>query len=338
MTTMDRPRSSAGIRPGLLIPEIENDLTRRDFLTGAGSLLVLGAAGCGGETAGDESPEGRVIRHELGETRVPENPERLLVLDLSLLDMALALGVVPAGASPIFPTEREPGPFVSYLGEEVEGVEVVGEPGQPNLETVANFGPDLIVGSSFLMEEVYDQLSEVAPTVAMDTFNSARWKETTFPLLGETLGRSEEVGEVLSRYEERVEEVRSVVGDPEEIEASSVSAYDDRLTINGTAHPGCLVLEDVGFSRPEAQRFELSEDDLTSAAISEERIPDMDGDAIFVGSVSDAALENLRDNPLWQRLEAVREGRVYEVGQEAWIFPGPSAANSVLDDIEKSLA
>lgn len=99
-----------------------------------------------------------------------------------------------------------------------------------------------------------------------------------------------------------------------------------------------LVLEDVGFSRPEAQRFELSEDDLTSAAISEERIPDMDGDAIFVGSVSDAALENLRDNPLWQRLEAVREGRVYEVGQEAWIFPGPSAADSVLDDIEKSLA
>lgn len=38
-TITERPRVEPRVPPGLPIPEIENNLTRREFLTGAGSLL-----------------------------------------------------------------------------------------------------------------------------------------------------------------------------------------------------------------------------------------------------------------------------------------------------------
>lgn len=40
----------------------------------------------------------RMIQHQIGETCVPANPERVIVLDSSALDAAFALGVKPIGS------------------------------------------------------------------------------------------------------------------------------------------------------------------------------------------------------------------------------------------------
>ncbi|MDQ3508561.1 MAG: hypothetical protein M3494_11190 [Actinomycetota bacterium] len=91
-------RSRAGV-PAL--PRIHNDFTRRDFLTGAGSLLVLGAAGCGGSGSGEGGEEtsasARTIEHKYGSTEIPESPERIVTVGLTEQDYLLALGVAPAG-------------------------------------------------------------------------------------------------------------------------------------------------------------------------------------------------------------------------------------------------
>ncbi len=320
--------------------------TRREFLVGAGSLLLLGAAGCGGsegESGGGEesTSEGRPIRHEYGETEVPENPERIMVLDPALLDITLALGVVPSGASPIFPSQDAPGPFPPYL-DGVEGIgdeiEEVGPAGAPNLESLASFGPDLIVGSSFYFDEnVYESLSEIAPTVALATYSNPMWKEEIVPLVGEIYGVPEAAEEAVAEYEGRIENLGSELGNPEEIVVSSVNVFADSISLNGTVSPSSLVLGDIGFARPEAQTFELTEDDLSSLPISEERIPDMDGDEIFVYVTDAAAFENLRENELWQTLEAVESDNAHPVTSTAWFFPGLYAADAVLDDIEEAL-
>ncbi|MDQ3508553.1 MAG: iron-siderophore ABC transporter substrate-binding protein [Actinomycetota bacterium] len=316
--------------------------TRREFLVGAGSLLLLGAAGCGESEGGEESTsEGRIVRHEYGETEVPESPARIMVLDPALLDITLALGVVPAGASPIFPSEDAPGPFPPYL-EGVEGIgdeiEEVGPAGAPNLESLASFSPDLIVGSSFYFDEnVYGQLSEIAPTVALATYSNPMWKEEIVPLVGEIYGVPEAAEEAVAEYEGRIESLRSELGNRGDIVVSSVNVFAESISLSGTVSPSSLVLGDIGFARPEPQDFELTEDDLSSLPISEERIPDMDGDELFVYVTDAAAFENLRDNELWQTLGAVESGNVHPVTSTAWFFPGLYAADSVLDDIEDAL-
>lgn len=53
-TTIERPRTNLGVSPGLLVLEIEADLTRREFLIGAGLIVLAHACGNDGKT-GDEA-------------------------------------------------------------------------------------------------------------------------------------------------------------------------------------------------------------------------------------------------------------------------------------------
>lgn len=154
-TTIERPRTELMVPPGRLIPEIENDLTRRELLIGAGSLLALGAAGCGnGEDAGNgEEVSGgmRTIEHKFGSTEVPENPERVAAVGYNEADFVLALGVAPVGARDfIGPFEEESRPWAQ---EELDGAEpklVGGE--EINFEAVAALEPDLILGIYSFMD------------------------------------------------------------------------------------------------------------------------------------------------------------------------------------------
>ncbi len=69
--------------------------TRREFLVGAGSLLLL--AGCGGGAGGGEenSGETQTITHKYGETKVSGDPKRVLSLGFQEHDAIFALGAKP---------------------------------------------------------------------------------------------------------------------------------------------------------------------------------------------------------------------------------------------------
>ncbi len=216
--------------------------------------------------------------------------------------------------------------------------EIFNMPEGINFERIVALEPDLILGVfSGMSEDDYETLSEIAPTVALATYSNSMWKEEIVPLVGEIYGRPENAEEALGNYEQRIKALRSELGDPEDIIVSSVSVFADSISLSGTISPSSLVLGDIGFARPEPQDFELTEDDLSSLPISEERIPDMNGDVIFVCVTDRQAYENLRENRLWQNLEAVRSGNVHPVTSTAWFFPGLFAANAVLDDIEEAL-
>ena len=76
--------------------------TRKEFLIGTGSLLVLAPYGCGGESgAGRKTTSNgtRIIEHELGEARVPARPQRIVVVDpYASLQTALAVDAPVAGS------------------------------------------------------------------------------------------------------------------------------------------------------------------------------------------------------------------------------------------------
>ncbi len=67
----------------------------------------------------------------------------------------------------------------------------------------------------------------------------------------------------------------------------------------------------------------------------------MGGDAIFVtvyGPEDDTTRQEITSDPLWQELEAVQQGRVYEVSDDLWMLDmGYTAANGVIDDLRKHL-
>ncbi|QYO64664.1 ABC transporter substrate-binding protein [Leptolyngbya sp. 7M] len=109
--------------------------------------------------------ECRVVQHELGETCVPLNLQRIIALDPNVtLDPLIALGIKPIGYGSYNFGEKE-SPFGVSL-DDVAGATMVGYPDQASLEKILLLKPDLILTSHYKPQpSQYELLSAIAPTV-----------------------------------------------------------------------------------------------------------------------------------------------------------------------------
>jgi len=296
-------------------------------------LLIFALSGCGGgggaggDGGGSISERERLVEHAGGETRVPMSPERVVVLDRFPLDSALAVGVRPVGVP-------DPSNLPSYLAGRVGEAKSIGGEYAPSLERIATLEPDLIIGSVYSAEGNYDKLKELAPTVLIDDEDSGRWKEIHAEV-AEALGKEKAGKEAMSHYDERVAEFDRAMGEGPRPEVSVVRPREDGIRLYGKTYFSGTILEDAGLPRPPSQDIEEKE----PQDISKELIRKADGDVIFVWSYSPEEQEELKKikaDPLWNGLDAVRAGRVYEVGDH-WYGSGPLAADAVVDDLFEHL-
>ncbi len=266
----------------------------------------------------------RNVTHAAGETCVPENPARVVVLDTGELDGVLSLGVKPVGAVEALPGLGLP----AYLSEMTGGVELVGTISEPNLEVILGLQPDLILSSNLRHEAIYDQLSEIAPTVFTETVGVA-WQDN-LEVYAEALGRREVLDLRMGEYEANLEAVRNAADTSQEVSVIRFVPGQNRVMQKGNFVG--TVLEDVGFARPKSQRS-----DEFMVQVSQEEINLMDGDIIFMsvfGAADDTALDAFTSSPLWQSLSAVQADEVYRVSDDHWFLGiGLIGAERILDDL-----
>lgn len=295
-------------------------------------LIVACNHSSGSETS--TSTNCRRIDHVAGETCVPLNPERVIVLGVPTMADALALGVKPVGSILYFDKISSP----PYLEGKLDGIELVGTGDQPNLEKILSLNPDLIIA----MNEwgtPYGKLSQIAPTVVDDWIGYPSWKEH-FNFVAKVLNKTEEAEQIWAHYEQRIEKLRAALGDQyQDTEVSFVRVCCGRLATDVKNSFSGMILEDVGLSRPSAQDIE-NEDGLVF--LSEELITDMDGDIIFVvvdqgDDDAKKMFDQLQKKPLWNQLKAVQQGRVYPVNLPTWRGGNPLAADAVIDDLFRFL-
>jgi iron complex transport system substrate-binding protein len=297
----------------------------------AGAALI-GVSGCGAREDGSTSGGTRTVEHALGRAEVPAEPRRIVSMDAEeTLEALLALGLQPVAAARPPATGGIPG----YVMERVKGkLADIGISTQPNLEAIAALEPDLIVGASEDAEAIYPRLSEIAPTVVWKT-DQSDWRSGLRKVAG-FLGAGGKAEGVISAFERRARRFRG------EIEARGGATASAVRLISGTSDLYLLtpesftgsVLADAGLAVPEAQR-DLESPDPRYVQLSEERIPLLDADYIFVCLDEDAGdvLEKLRANPLWSRLK----GEVVEVDSARWVFGSVLSANAILDDLKEHL-
>lgn len=111
----------------------------------------------------EQAHECRVVTHDMGESCVPIQPQRVIVLDTSALDAALFLGIRPIGSDSL----NDLGYF-SYSDEDLSGIELVGDSCQPSIEKILSLNPDLIIAylcRDESKDETYQRLSRIAPVV-----------------------------------------------------------------------------------------------------------------------------------------------------------------------------
>jgi iron complex transport system substrate-binding protein len=314
-------------------------MSRRFAAVAVAASLALTACGGGSDAAAPRSEAAtadadfpRTVQHAMGETEIPARPERVVVLDTGELDSVLSLGVVPVGA---VTTDVSAG-FLSYLAEGAAGVEQVGTIGEPNLEAIAALQPDLILSNQVRHAEIYDQLSQIAPTVFAEKVGAA-WKDN-FVLAAEALGLEDEGADALTEYEAAAAELGEAIGDPAGTTVSALRFVQGTIRVYTPASFIGTVLSDIGLDQ-----LELPVQDVpTFAELSAEELTLADADVVLYSSYgpSEESGETAAlAGPLWPRLGAVQAGDAHAVEDDVFFTGiGLTAANRMIEDLTEQLA
>lgn len=300
--------------------------------------MTLGLTACGNGTTEESSASTtpaadasfpREITHDKGTTTIESKPERIVALDLSLVGAVVSLERPLVGG---IATYRDLTGFPPYLGDAVADTKEVGPLESPNLEAIAELEPDLIISATVRHDELYDELSAIAPTVFVKT-TGPTWKDN-IRLVGEALGEEAKADEVLTAYETRAAKLGAAINEKAGNPVISVVRFVDgptRLYAKGSFSG--IILADMGLARPETQNVEEF-----TVEISEEQIRMADGDHIFVAAFSGGAAtkEAFERNPLWAQLEGVQGGNVHDVDDAIWMTSvSLFGADLIMDDMAK---
>lgn len=272
----------------------------------------------------------REIQHVMGTTTIEGTPKKVVTLYQGATDTILEFDVKPVGVVESWAHQ----PMYDYLKEDLEGVTYVGLETQPNLEEIAALQPDLIIATQVRHEEIYEQLSQIAPTVVNTTLYDIR--ETT-TLLGQALGQEEKAASLIDDWESRVADFKDKISANENYPLSiTVTNYREdhaRIYVKGFAGS---ILSELDFNGP--KNLEGQEDLDIVKLNDKETIPNMNADVIFQFMEDNAAVQNTykewTDHPLYQNLDAVKNDQVFTVDEVVWNFAGGlQSANLMLDDL-----
>ncbi|SFB06911.1 iron complex transport system substrate-binding protein [Amycolatopsis marina] len=319
---------------------------RRMWRTGVAAAMAacFALTACGGtEEPAEQAPAGegafpRPIEHAMGETTIEAEPQTVAALDSSYVDAALALETKVVAFTQ-FPVSGEQLP--DYLPDSdkqfAADAKVIGELGSPDVEQLYDIQPDLIVSAKVRHEQIYNELTGVAPTVFSET-TGATWKDN-IRLLAKALGKEELAEQKIGEYEARAKEIGDSVREKlgRDATVSLVRFVEGEPTVrlySSASYPG-IVLNDAGLKRPEGQP---NPQDSIAADLSQENITQLDADHVFVSTYADPRTEEedpraqFESNPLWGTLE----GEIASVNDTTW-FTSVSlqGAHAMLDDLAK---
>ncbi|SFG44871.1 iron complex transport system substrate-binding protein [Halobacillus alkaliphilus] len=283
------------------------------------------------DDSGSENFEPYTIEHAMGETTVEEKPERVVILTNEGTEALLAMGVKPVGAVKSWTGD----PWYDHISDQMEGVEIVGDESNVNIEKILELEPDLIIGNKMRQEDIYEKLNQIAPTIFSETLRG-EW-QSNFMTYAEALNMKDQGQQLIDEYDQRLKDFADQAGDKLNQEVSVIRFMPDHVRIYHKDSFSGVILEQIGFERPESQDV----NDFMEKA-TKERIPAMDGDVLFYFTyeTGDGAASNLQEewlnDPLFQNLDVVKSGDVHEVSDATWNTAGGYiAANEMVDDLEK---
>lgn len=275
---------------------------------------------------------------------IPEEPQRIVVLDRLSFETLIALDVQPVGTySGYIENFQIDFPIIA---ERVEGIANLGTLEALNIEALVNVNPDLIIGDVPRNGANYEELSTIAPTTLYQFQHSGQWQDIA-AFVADIVDSTAELERVTEQYEERLTALQETLGaavTTEEISVVRIMPRNVRLYARDS-FLGSVIAE-AGLPRPVSQDLndaELQEQQNSSTFynISDERIDLADGDVIFIWTTgytpeiaadAEVRLADLRNDPLWGSLDAVQQERVFEVGGY-WIGSSFIAAHAMLDDL-----
>lgn len=315
------------------------------------ALLLVGcsASAGGSETGGDSGPGqgedggSHDVQTDYGTVTVPAEPERVVVLNYALAGYLYDLDV-PVTATIPEDADADEGEFSEFWAQEATENDTEFLPWSVDgfdLEAILALEPDLIIGGGigfplFQAEQVYDELSDIAPTVLVGS-ELTSWEDQYSFLAEDVFDKPEVYAEAVEAYDARVAQVRESITPPE-LPAAFLSIVGD-----GTAY---ALVESVGLPTVFADLgiepapifadgdFEVYGGGGDMFELSTEQVGQViTQPSVFVmgfnGDTTDVA--TLSENPVYAALPAFQDDSAYDLPY--WVLRGDYDETMALLDI-----
>lgn len=247
----------------------------------------------------------KTIVHDFGTTELKKVPKRIVILDNLYGEILDPLHITPVGATTGQADSQE---FSTLFKKQYKDAKVVsvGWQGNPDLDKIAELKPDLILMTGE-QEDLYEELSEIAPTVGYQINTDENWDyhETSLKV-AEIFDKRDEMKKDLDRVDAReavfAENVKAKFGNQK---LMYLRVTDNEIRYYAYGHFGYLY-DTYHFNRAET----FNPDDMFQV-IDPDKLKDINPDLLIVQADSQELLENkLKNNPVWSSLKAVQNNKV----------------------------
>ena len=247
----------------------------------------------------------KTIVHDFGTTKLKKVPKRIVILDNLYGEILNPLDITPVGATTGQADSQE---FSTLFKKQYKDAKVVsvGWQGNPDLDKIAELKPDLILMTGE-QEDLYDELSEIAPTVGYQINTDENWDyhETSLKV-AEIFDKRDEMKKDLDRVDAReavfAENVKAKFGNQK---LMYLRVTDNDIRYYAYGHFGYLY-DTYHFNRAET----FNPDDMFQV-IDPDKLKDINPDLLIVQADSQELLDNkLKNTPVWTSLKAVQNNKV----------------------------
>lgn len=275
------------------------------------------------------------ITHRAGETEVPKNPKKVVVLDYASLDILDFMGIdsvigTPKSSLPSYLDEYKNEKYVDLGGLK-----------EFSLETINEIKPDLIIIEG-RQKEFYDELSAIAPTIQLGTDNTSYLGslKTNVSTLGEIYGKEDIATSTIVEIEDRITSVGEKVKN-EKLNALAVMVNEGTMGAYGNGSRFEILFSGFGFTAADSN-IEVSNHGQN---VSYEYLLAKNPNYLFVidkaagttGSTDYSAAKGLIENELVKTTDTYKDGNIVYLNSQAWYVGGAGlqAADLMISDIEK---
>ena len=247
----------------------------------------------------------KTIVHDFGTTELKKAPKRIVILDNLYCEILDPLDITPVGATTGQADSQE---FSTLFKKQYKDAKVVsvGWQGNPDLDKIAELKPDLILMTGE-QEDLYEELSEIAPTVGYQINTDENWDyhETSLKV-AEIFDKRDEMKKDLDRVDAReavfAENVKAKFGNQK---LMYLRVTDNDIRYYAYGHFGYLY-DTYHFNRAET----FNPDDMFQV-IDPDKLKDINPDLLIVQADSQELLDNkLKNSPVWTSLKAVQNNKV----------------------------
>lgn len=247
----------------------------------------------------------KTIVHDFGTTKLKKVPKRIVILDNLYGEILNPLDITPVGATTGQADSQE---FSTLFKKQYKDAKVlsVGWQGNPDLDKIAELKPDLILMTGE-QEDLYEELSEIAPTVGYQINTDENWDyhETSLKV-AEIFDKRDEMKKDLDRVDAReavfAENVKAKFGNQK---LMYLRVTDNDIRYYAYGHFGYL------YDTYHFNRAETFNPDNMFQVINPDKLKDINPDLLIVQADSQELLDNkLKNNPVWSSLKAVQNNKV----------------------------